>query len=525
MKKFLLYISILLSVIFTSCLKDRTNMDIKEVSPIVIDTTGIASSFITFQLDSLKIKPKVTMGTSNLSTLKYEWSINAYGGYERIVGTKLNLATKIIEAPATTSYMLIYTVTDTLTNLKGFFSWNLKVNPVFGEGLIVADTKDGATTDLNLIMAYNFNTAKYDSLPKLFYNLYSDNNGAKIDGLVKSLTFMSYNTTKFVTLLTNKSILKLDPISYKLKLKDNDLFLLPPAAINPNMVQSIQLTNQHEYIVNDGKIHHRYGDNVLYGYAYLIDKTEYSCEKVCGIQQPSGAAGILYDEKNNRFLMLPSMTSSSNPLVAFPVVDNSTPAPAFDPQIMGNKTCLNLEEGQTKRVVAVMKTRDQSQYYVYQVIPTNPVNGKMGYSVHDISSTPEIALSKYYTCSTAENVLFYATDTKIYSLTLMVNGSSVSNVRYTVANGEKITGMKMHIRNGNMYLPSLTSPGDYSQRRTFASANRLVIISTYNETTKVGKIITIPLETLGVGGLVTDPAYIRTFTGFGKIVAFNFQGA
>ena len=336
---------------------------------------------------------------------------------------------------------------------------------------------------------------------------------------------MSYNTTKFITVLTNSSILKIDPISYKFKLKDNALFLLPPAAISPNMVQSIQLTNQHEYIVNNGKIHHRYGDNVQYGYTYLFDKTDYTCEKVCGLQQPSGSAGVLYDEKNNRFLMLPTMTSSSNPLVAFPVVDNSTPAPAFDPQNIGNKTCLNLEEGQNKRVVAVMKTRDQAQYYVYQVIPTNPVNGKMGYSVHDISSNPEIAQSKFYTNSTAENVLFYATENKVYSTTLMVDGSTVSNLRYTVASGEKITGMKMHIRNGSMYLPSLTAPGDYTQKRTFASSNRLVIISTYNETTKAGKIITIPIETLGVGGLVTDPAYIRIFTGFGKITAFNFQGA
>ena len=525
MKKILLYISVILSIITTSCLKDRTNKDIKVINPIVIDTTGLGSSYISFQMDSLKINPKVTMGTSNLSTLKYEWSINAYGGYKRITGTNKNLAAKITEAPATTSYMLIFTATDTITKLKAFYTWSLKVNPVFGEGLIVADTKDDATSDLNLIMAYNFNTAKPDSAPRIFYNLYSDNNGTKINGLVKSLTYMSYNTTKFITVLTDNLIMKIDPVSYKLKLTNNDLFLLPPAAISPNMVQSIQATNQHEYIVNNGKIHHRYGDNVQYGYAYLFDKTDYTCEKVCGLQSPSGPGGILYDGLNNRFLMLPTMTSSTNPLVGFPVVDNSTPAPAFDPQNMGNKTCLNLQEGQNKRIVAVMKNRNLPQYYVYQVISTNPVNGKMGYSVHDISSNPDITLSKFYTCSTAENVLFYATDSKIYSSTLLVDGTNVTNLRYTVASGEKITGMNIYIRNGNMYLPNLTTPGDYSQRSTLASAYRLVVISTYNDVTKVGKIITIPLQTVGVGGLVTDPAYIRTFTGFGKITFFNFQGS
>ena len=156
MKKILLFISVILSIFATSCLKDRTNMDIKDIAPIAIDTTGIPGYYTVFQLDSLKLNPHITQGTSNLSTLKYEWSVNAYGGYKRIVGTKMNLATKITEAPATTSYKLIYTVTDTITNLKAFFTWDMQVNPIFGEGLIVADTKDGTTTDLNLIMARNF---------------------------------------------------------------------------------------------------------------------------------------------------------------------------------------------------------------------------------------------------------------------------------------------------------------------------------------------------------------------------------
>lgn len=526
MKKTLIYISVLFSIFATSCLKDRTNMNLIPISPIVIDTSGVPSSFIVYQLDTLKIKPKISYGNSNLSSLKYKWTMNNYNGYERVLSTSMELSEVVSEAPSTTSYMLIYTVTDTITNLKAFFTWYVSVNAIFGEGLIVADTKDeGASSDLNLIMAYNFNPGKADEYPTIFKNLYSINNGTKINGSIKSLAFMNYNNSKYVTVLTNNSILKIDPVSYKLKLKDNELFLIPPVQINPGMVQSIQVTNQHEYIVNDGKIHHRYGSNTLYGYSYLFDKTGYICEKVCGIERPSGSAGALYDIQNNRFLMLPSMTSSSNPLVKFPVVDNSNPAPAFDPNDIGDKVCLNLEEGQNKRIVAVMKTRNLPQYYVYQLIVVNPVNGKMGYSIHDLSNNSDITLSKFYTCSTAENVLFYATDTKIYSATLLVDGTNVGNLRYSVENGEKITGMKIHMRNGSMYLPSLTDPNDYTQKRSLSSSNRLIVISTYNESTKIGKIITIPIEVLGIGGLVTNPAYMRVFSGFGKITAFNFQGA
>src|SRR5678815_2792854 len=130
----------------------------------------------------------------------------------------------------------------------------------------------------------------------------------------------------------------------------------------------------------------------------------------------------------------------------------------------------------------------------------------MGYSVHDLSTNPDIDQSKFYACSNGEEVLFYATDTKVYSSTLLVGGTTSPALRYTTASGEKITGMQMHIRGGKMFLPSLTAPTDYTQKRSLASGNRLVVISTYNDATREGKIIAIPLETLGVGGLVTDPA-------------------
>ena len=171
-----------------------------------------------------------------------------------------------------------------------------------------------------------------------------------------------------------------------------------------------------------------------------------------------------------------------------------------------------------------MKDRDQAKYYAYQLRATTPIDGKMGYSLHDLSGNPEIGQSKFYATSTGEEVLFYATDTKIYASILLVGGATNVNLRYTVPAEEKITGMQMHIRNGSTYIPSLIDPSDYSLKSSVLSANRLLLISTYNESTKEGKIVAIPLQTVGVGGLATDPAYFRTYGGFNKITAFNFQG-
>jgi len=515
----------LVTCCFVACIKDRTNLELKSISDIVIDTAGVKPSFVVFQLDTLRVNPNVSKSGVAPGQLQYKWTMNAYQGYLRTVGTDMQLAAQVTEAPSSTPYTLILTVTDTTTNLKAFYTWSVTVNPRFGEGLVVADVKNGNQGDISLIMAYNF-TGNFpdESETRIFRDLYSKANKTGINGAINSVSFMNYQNTRTLTLLTDNTILRLDPISYKLTTQNDGLFLIAPDQIRPDGIQSIQLINQHEYIINNGKIHHRYGGSLSFGYPYLFDNTGYETKKVCGLQQPSGAGGVLYDEKNNRFLMLPSMTSSSAPLVTYPAVDNSTPAPAFDPANVGNKTCLHLEEAYSKRVLAIMKDRDQSQYYAYQLKVVNPVNGKMGYSAHNISNNPDMLQAKYFSCSTGEEVLFYATDSKVYSSTLLVNGTTSPNLRYTVGNGEVITGMRMHIRGGNMYLPSLSAPDDYSLRRSMTSANRLLLLSTYNESTKEGKIIAIPLETLGVGGLVTNPQYIKTFGGFGKITAFNFQG-
>ncbi len=488
------------------------------------------AQLVQFQFDTLQLMPRVTQSGLDSSRLKYSWTMNAYGGYERVVGTTRRLNTSIIEKPDPIPYTLILRVTDTTTNLKTIFTWSVQVISPFGEGLIVADTRDGATSDASLIMAFNFTSSliKDSGTTRIFQNAYSRANGnQKMNGIVKQLNYMRYNSTKDITFLTDNSFIRINPNSYQLSGKDNDLFVLAPGIIKPDEIQSAITINQHQYLINNGKAYGRYGENKQFGYSFLApDALGYSCQKICGLQNPVSSpktAGILYDEKNNRFLLLPRMVLMSNPLMSFNPTDFSDPAPAFDPNNMGNKTCLQMMEGYDRRIISILKTRDQDQYFAYQIKLTEPLTGKMGIMVNDLSNNPEIAQSRFYTCSNAEQVLFYATDNHVYATTLELGSPSTTTLRYTTTNGEKITGMKMYTGGGSMYLPNPNAPDDWSQRMSFSSANRLLLLSTYNESTQEGKIITIPLEILGIGGLVTNPDYIKTYGGFGRITAFSLQ--
>lgn len=519
-----------MAAVAVSCVKDKSTFNLTKVSPIVIDTTGLPASYIVFQFDTLRVAPGIQLEGKDPAGLRYQWTMNAFGGYERVVGNEQQLNARITENPVTTAYALILRVTDTATNLKAFFSWNINVVSPFGEGLIVADTKDGVNSDVSLVMAYNFTSAFLtdSATARTFLHAYSKANGDQpVPGLVKQLNYMRYNTMKDITLLTDQSFIRMNPNSYQATVKDNALFLLPPATIKPDGIQTAIVRNQHQYLINNGKGYGRYGNNEQFGYSFLApDAAGYVTQQICGLQSPASnlqTGGILYDEKNNRFLMLPKMTSMSNPLVAFRPVDYSDPAPAFDPGTMGNKTCVAMMEGYDQRIVAIMKDRGSDRYYACQVKLTEPMTGKMGVAMNDLGNNPEIAAAKFFTCSTAEQVLFYATESKVYATTTEIGSPATTNLRYTVPAGHKITGMKMYAGGGRMYLPNPNAPGDWQQKQTAMSDNRLLVLSTYNEAMKEGRIVTIPLELLGVGGLVADPAYIKTYGGFGRITAFSPQ--
>ncbi|WP_159452684.1 PKD-like family lipoprotein [Pedobacter nyackensis] len=516
-------------------MKDKSTLNLHEVSNIGIDTAGLPVRYTVFQKGILSVKPTVTIKNGNQEHLIYKWTMNAYQGYERVVGAEAQLNAEITEVPSATPYKLIFTATDSSNNIKAFFTWDITVISPFGQGLIVADTRDEQNSDVNLIMAFNFTTSipKDSANTNIMRNAYSTANGEKISGIVKQLSYHKYNSYKDVTFMTDKSFIRIDPNTYQKKDVDAKLFVISPDKIQPDDISTAHYMNQHQYILNDGKGFGRYGDNRQFVYSFLAsDSKGYKANKILGLQNPGvvQSGGVVYDELNNRFLLLPRMTSNADPLRNFPATDMGNTATKFDPNNMGNKTCLHLFEGYDSRIVSIMKERDQDKYYAYQLKLVNPFSGIMGVAANDISQNPDINKAKYFTSSNMEQVLFYATEDKVYAMITEIGSPSTTNLRYTVKPGEKITGMNIYFGAGvydggagRMYLPSTSAPTDWSKRVTFSAAQRLVILSTYNESTKEGKIITIPIETLGVGGLVTNPDYIRTYDGFGRITAFGIQ--
>src|SRR5699024_11154268 len=101
------------------------------------------------------------------SRLSYQWKINLEPGtdFYEVIGDKKNLihVAKLRPNDVRNPYQILLTVTDNKTGLQYLMGWPLQVLNSLGEGLVVAASKDGNTTDLSLIMAPKV-TENYDEV-------------------------------------------------------------------------------------------------------------------------------------------------------------------------------------------------------------------------------------------------------------------------------------------------------------------------------------------------------------------------
>lgn len=505
-----------------SCFDDQSNTDIQIVNPIAMDSTGILAKQVVSQFEKLHIAPLIYKEGVKDADLSFLWEIKRQKT-SRELSRDMILDAEITEEPGS-DYTILLTVTDNTTTLQAFFTWALTVDRTLGEGLLVADTKDEQTTDLHLIMAYNFTTSKVnDKNDIIMRDLYSKANGENIRGLVNSMSYVNYESLKnrSVTCLTNDAIIRVDPFTCKFLDSDEEVFVLPPKLIEPLGIKTGSRGGS-EYLINNGKVHRRnvsgFQDNRTFNGAYLGD---YYCSPYFSIDQNGWKtySGLVYDEMegHNRFLQIPGGYYSSY-MVAFQPYSSGK----FDPANVGNKTCMYIGEGSDYTFYAVLKDREGTNCYLYH-LKNETDNGNLGDGYYELKSCKDISRAKFFTASPAEEVLYYATEERIYSA-LFGQDKPVpvpANDYLIVDAGEKITSLRLHNGGGRVYLPAFNPTPENPYRWTW-SENRILVATTYNELTKEGKVKVIPIETSGTG--ILSPESIKVYDGFSRIVSIAIQG-
>lgn len=510
MKKNILNIlAVLLLVIVThSCFEDTSSLDLNTIQGVEIDTTGV-SSFSVYQFDNLKVEPNLSYEGLTESQLSYEWKINLVPNdtiYQVLSDTR-NLDSEIAFPPTNPGYyhQLVYTVTDVDTDLKYIMTWPLTVLNNIGEGIVVAETADGTTTDISHIMSAAVTTDFEGESVK--HHVYSKINGTTIPGLTKQLKYYQIYGKNAVLGITDNMIYRIEPLDYTLAGTNNDLFYVAEPTYNP---QALGQVYQGSLLINDGKLTSTYfGASQKFGTSFSSSYTVPDIIAANPIANPPVTINY-YSEDIDKFVYQPSITSFGD-RNRYEIPAN--PIGAFDPATQTNMVNLAAGTGTNGDFRHLLKNESTGAIGLYifdggvsvypDIIPPSPI------AFYDLTNAPDIAQAKSFVFLDDQKVMYYATDNKIYAV-LYATSTAVIQERYSVPTGEELTVMQIYqqadypFRSSGSYLPL---------------NNKALMMATYNGTE--GKVYLLPFINTGIGNI--DTANIKTFTGFDRITALCSQ--
>ena len=160
------------------------------------------------------------------------------------------------------------------------------------------------------------------------------------------------------------------------------------------------------------------------------------------------------------------------------------------------------------------KAKTNGKIYSYITLRTydpETDNGKP-LKIIDLNSFPEIQDARFFEGTETQNVIYYATSTKIYSINLAIANPLVT-LEYTAPEGEEITSMMAWNADADDKVIEVSNN------------NRMIVLSTYNPSSREGFVRTVAIATLGTGTLEKNRELHGEFGGFGRITATNIQKA
>lgn len=503
----------------TSCFKDHSATDFKIVNPITIDMGGKSLSVQLFRYDTLRVEPLVYKNGVADNDMSYSWRIqgNEYPITE--IANTMSLKYPVGLPQNSTPYKFILKVTDNTTKIEKEETVSVTVASDFGEALLVADTRDELTTDISLISSMNFTKGITDEYSRTLRDVYSlSNNGRKIDGVVKDMQSLVNSKSRTLTLFTDKHIYRVDPYDLQEAEKDNDIFFVPYDNIVPGMVGKNDYGSS-EFITVDGKIFNRTVNWGTLYYGFFIptpDDEDYHISMFSMVGTYSRTSKpYCYDEVRNRFFLV---SSRNDQLQEFKIQDANA---KFDVNNIGPLDAIAMCEGDDMNLVTLFKSEVGNKYYVYSIntqVTDNGINlpvGKM-----DISNFPGINDVRGFISSPICEDCFYATKDKVYAFQLN-NEASIPVPRYTTNTDEEITSMM--IWRGEYQRMDVTSSADPNKLSRVFAENKMIVITTYNEKTKEGKVIILPHIRTGDGYIDPNPKTHKEYGGFGRIVKIAYN--
>ncbi|UKJ08580.1 PKD-like family lipoprotein [Solitalea lacus] len=503
-----------LSLFWVGCAKDEGNYIYKDVSTNFVDATGMPDVYIAKQNDVVNISLSKVEGSSN--DLTYEWKLvtqsytaDPFTGIfvNKQLATTKDLSFKVEDAPGD-YYLMLYVKDNANGGVAQIIKKPFTIRSYASPGLMVLHG-DNSQSDISILVNSKLYT-QYSGADYVQANVFSEINGKKIAGVGAGITHMTQN---WVDVFTNNSNggFRLNQNDLRIMNTYSDMFVVPMASGDVQF-QAYDRWSYNELLVNKGDLYFisQPTPNIFNKFGVKCFGQDYVAAPFIGAVGGSGAGynfsyfGAFYDAKNRRFLYVDNNKDVKTFLAP-------GAAAKFDMRNVG-KDMVYAEMGYGSngpRWYCVMQSPNNPatrQLYVCQFNVMD--DGNRGVDLIDISAANGLSNSKYFAFGSKGNVMYHATDTKIYLNNYA--GSKSSTELYDVSTsyaGSVITGMKL-------FKPPVSIP-------VHPNDGKILYVTLYNPTTNAGTVLQIDVNE--ANGAFVGSGAVKAYTGFGKISAISYK--
>lgn len=533
----------------TSCYDDDSTLATNTINGVTIDADNSSTLYVGYQ-EQLDLTPTINRGTaSDTVGLQYKWEIaltSTDNNSEMMeIGNESELHAIISNAISTQPYYLRLTVTDTANgDLQYTKLWQVMVQSSFLDGLLVSDTHDGSTSDLNLIMNKDLTLNYGDKAGKVFYNILENANGSAFDQLITKLAYRTQgyvnpamghtNNVWAITADGDAAIFNAEAYSMTSRLSEDGIITYLPEGtkalnffsagqfifLNTNKyIYAANGTNSSDfgwydqgaslYTIDNGVVMNATNWNIYYQIAIWFDanKGAFVYADMATTQSCSYAADIA---ANSYFD--PCNMTGYTAIAAGSTVDAETPA-----FVMKNTSTGEYGIYTFSRYEAALGDYDDDWNWI-ETTPAKPASAKMYYAIpSEGKALLDQAVSIFF--ATNQSILYVATPTGIYTINFAGSSAIVNTTPvYTPDAGETISVAKLYLQGVYNVDYSCFESGYYDE---LALNKKAVVVATQSDTYD-GKISVVPMTQIGTGRL--DKGSALTYTGFGKILDFCTTG-
>ncbi len=509
-------------LVTTSCYEDKSTLQTTEIPTVTIEVPeAIATELSVVQGTRLELKDiRISKaGVVNPEGLNYKWSVSkTENDAEASVLADTPEFHEVIDLPISSAgYLFVLTVTDPQYGLEYQHAWTLYVTSQYGEGLVVAYTADGVSSDLALIMHPKL-TDKYSGAAQgtILKDLIKEHNEKPFPSPVSHLlyTFDKQNQRNILWVSLPGELMRIATDEYKIVSRKEDLFIYPPQKLN---IEKMLNTYQCTLLVNDGDLYEtllsfeKLSTPNPSGIGMSIDNNVISAHAASShTRRPST---LFYDKKQGKFCY-----GYNRSFFVSTSVETGMANPGAAPGLHSLAGGISVDGSTHTLLMQDEKTTKPEEKYRLYTFTNQTDNGtpkvKFIYTIpSEANAYIEKAVSLFF--SLREPILYITTKEGIYKL-IFEAGAVKFDAKpvFQAPAGEQITLARL-------YLQGAYAMENYEPNATLAWSSRAVVVVT-SQQGKSDKIRIIPQINFGSGQL--DSAQALSFDGFGKITDFTVAG-